>query len=52
MKSKKGEMTQATIAAIIIAIIVLILTLILYFDFKDKGVGFIDTIKNLFRFGK
>ena len=48
---KKGAIEFDTLAGFIIAIAVIILVTIIFFVLKDKGIGALEYIKNLFRFG-
>ena len=51
MKGKRG-MEVEVLAWFIIAAFVLIVLLVSYFILKDKGIGAIDFVKNMFRFGR
>lgn len=51
MKNKRG-MEMEMLAWWIIAVTVLVILLSAYFILKGKGVGAIEFIKNMFRFGK
>lgn len=48
---KKGAIELETIAYWIIALLVLTVLIVAYIVLKGKGVGAIEFIKNLFRFG-
>ncbi len=51
-KEDKKAMETEMLGWWIIALVVLAIMLIGYFILKDKGVGAIEFIKNLFRFGR
>jgi hypothetical protein len=50
--SKKGDIEIDVLGWWILAIVVLVLGVMIIISLKGKGIGFIDALKNLFRFGK
>jgi hypothetical protein len=51
LKNKKAQFIQENLGWLLLALGVLIVVLIGYALLTGKGLGFLDKIKNLFRFG-
>ncbi|MBS3091333.1 hypothetical protein J4217_02705 [Candidatus Pacearchaeota archaeon] len=48
---KKGEISTEMVVWIVIAILVLIIFVVLSIYLRAKGIGAIEFVKNIFRFG-